>query len=369
MIRVFEPLLGKTEKKFINKSLNNGYVSSSGPSVIQFEKKWAQYCDRKYGVSVSNGTVALQLALKILNLNKGDEVIMPSNTIISCAMAAVYNDLKIVPIDCKLDDWCIDENLIEKKINNRTKAILFVNIFGHPCDIDKIKKIAKKYNLYVIEDAAESHGSKYKNKICGSFGDISTFSFYANKLITTGEGGMLVMNNKKLYQKALFYRNLCFNNSQRFKHYDLGFNFRFTNLQADLGLAQMTKIDFLIKKKIQIAKQYIYEFRNQNFFSFVNDKSWAFNTYWMFGIVIKNKKITAKSLIKKLKKFEIETRPFFFGLHKQPILKNKYIKKNNCPNTDYISKYGLYLPTGYNLDKKKIKKISKITLEIFKKLK
>ena len=266
MIRVFEPLLGKIEKKFINKSLNNGYVSSSGPSVIEFEKKWALYCDRKYGVSVSNGTVALQLALKILNLKKGDEVIMPSNTIISCAMAAVYNDLKIVPIDCKLDDWCIDENLIEKKINKRTKAILFVNIFGHPCDIDKITKIAKKYNLYVIEDAAESHGSKYKNKICGSFGHISTFSFYANKLITTGEGGMIVMNDKKFYQKALYYRNLCFNSNQRFKHYDLGFNFRFTNLQADIGLAQMTKINFLIKKKYKLQNNICMNLEIKNFF-------------------------------------------------------------------------------------------------------
>ena len=352
--------------KYIYNSINKGFVSSSGPSVQKFEKKWANYCDRKYGVSVSNGTVALQLALKLLNLKKNDEVIMPSNTIISCAMAAVYNGLKIVPIDCNLDNWCINESEIEKKISSRTKAILFVNIFGHPCDIDKLKKIAKKYKLYLIEDAAESHGSKYKKKICGSFGDISTFSFYANKLITTGEGGMLVMNDRKLYLKALYYRNLCFNTDERFKHYDLGYNFRFTNLQADLGLAQMTKIKDLIKKKIQIAKNYINEFKNQNYFTYVQNKSWAYNTYWMFGIVIKNKKISAKRFIEKLKKEKIEARPFFYGLHKQPALTKKYIINNKCPNTDYISKYGLYLPTGYNLNKKMIKKISKKTLEIFR---
>lgn len=368
MIKVFNPTIGSVEKKFICSSLQKGLISSSGPSVIEFEKKWAAYCNRKYGVSVANGTVALQLALRLLKLKKNDEIIMPSNTIISCAMAAVYNNLKIIPIDCNLENWCIDENQIEKKISKKTKAILFVNIFGHPCNIDVIKKIAKKYNLYLIEDAAESHGSKYKNQICGSFGDISTFSFYANKLITTGEGGMLLMDDNKLYKKALYFRNLCFNNHERFKHYDLGYNFRFTNLQADIGLAQMTRIKDLIKKKIIIAKTYINEFKNQNYFSLVKNKSWAYNTYWMFGIVINNKKITARRLIKILNIEGIEARPFFYGLHKQPALKNKHIINNDCPNTDYISKYGLYLPSGYNLNKNLIKKISKKILKIFKNL-
>jgi perosamine synthetase len=368
MIRVFEPLIGNLEKKYINKSIDKGFISSSGPSVGKFEDQWAKYCNRKYGVSVSNGTVALQLSLKILDLKKGDEIIMPSNTIISCAMAAVYNDLKIVPVDCNLENWCIDENLIEKKITKKTKAILFVNIFGHPCNIDKINQIAKKHNLYLIEDAAESHGSRYKNKICGSFGHISTFSFYANKLITTGEGGMLVMNDKSLYQKALFYRNLCFNNKERFKHHDLGYNFRFTNIQADVGLAQMVNIKKLIKMKLNIAKMYINEFKDQNFFNFVKNKPWAFNTYWMFGIVIKYHKITAKKFIEILKKENIEARPFFFGLHNQPVLKNKDILKHKCPNTDYISKYGLYLPTGYNLNKRIIRNISNKVLNIFKRI-
>ena len=368
MIRVFEPLLGKIEKKYLNKSLSNGFISSSSPSVEKFEKDWAQYCNRKYGISVSNGTVALQLALKILNLKDGDEVIMPSNTIISCGMAAVYNNLKIIPIDCNLENWCIDETKIEKKITKKTKAILFVNVFGHPCDIDKLKKISKKYNLFLIEDAAESHGSKYKNEICGSFGDLSTFSFYANKLITTGEGGMIVTNNKKLFERAKYFRNLCFNNKARFKHNDLGFNFRFTGIQADIGLAQMTRIKDLINKKIDIANHYIKEFNDQKYFTYVKNKSWALNTYWMFGIVIQNKKITARRFINLLKKEKIEARPFFYGLHNQPVLKKLYKSKYHCPNTDFISKYGLYLPTGYNLNKKKIKVISKKVLKLFKNL-
>lgn len=359
MIKVFQPLVGEIEKEFVNKSLNLGEISSSGPAVIEFEKKWAKYCNRKYGVSVANGTVALQLALKVLGLKKDDEIIMPSNTIISCAMAAVYNQLKIVPIDCHMENWCIDEKEIEKNISKKTKGILFVNIFGHPCNIDLLKKISKKYKLFLVEDAAESHGSKYKGRICGSFGDISTFSFYANKLITTGEGGILLTNNKSFYKKALYYRNLCFNNKNRFVHKDLGYNFRFTNIQAQIGLAQMKRIKKLIKKKLEIANYYKNEFKKQKYFDYVKDQSWAFNTYWMFGIVIKNRMITAKKLISYLYKEKIESRPFFYGLHKQPSLKNNFSKKFNCPNTDYISKYGLYLPSGYDLNEKKIKLISK----------
>ena len=366
MIRVFEPSIGELEKKFVNRSLNSGEISSSGPAVIEFERKWAKYCNRKYGVSVSNGTVALQLSLKVLGLKKNDEIIMPSNTIISCAMAAIYNQLKIVPVDCHKENWCIDESKIEKNITKKTKAILFVNIFGHPCNMDLLKKISKKYNLFLIEDAAESHGSKYKGKICGSFGDISTFSFYANKLITTGEGGMLVTNNKNFYEKAIYYRNLCFNNKNRFVHNDLGYNFRFTNIQAQIGLAQMKRIKGLIKKKLEIANYYKNEFKKQSFFNYVKDQPWAFNTYWMFGIVTNNKLITAKKLMSYLKKEKIESRPFFYGLHKQPCLDKNLSKKFNCPNTDYISKYGLYLPSGYNLNKKKIQYISRKLLNIFK---
>jgi len=179
---------------------------------------------------------------------------------------------------------------------------------------------------------------------------------------------MIVTNNKKLFDRAKYFRNLCFNNKTRFKHDDLGFNFRFTGIQADIGLAQMTRVNDLIKKKIQIADHYINEFKNQNYFNYVKNKVWAFNTYWMFGIVIQNKKITANKFINLLKKENIEARPFFYGLHNQPVLKKLYKFKHHCPNTDLISKYGLYLPTGYNLNKKKIKVISKKVLKLFKKL-
>ena len=368
MIRVSEPLVGNLEIKRVSNAIKSGYVSSSSPGVIKFEKQWAKYCGRKYGVSLTNGTVALELAIKILGLKNKDEIIMPSNTIISCAMAAVYNNLKIVPVDCHFDNWCIDENKIEKKITKRTKAILFVNIFGHPSNIDKLKKLAKKYKLYLIEDAAESHGSKYKGKKCGSFGDISTFSFYANKLITTGEGGMLLTNNKKFFEKAKYFRNLCFEKKDRFKHFNLGYNLRMSNLQAEVGIAQIKRINFFIKKKINMAKFYNKSFKNISMLQLPKTEKWAFNTFWMYGVLIKNKKVTAKYFMKELKKYGIESRPFFYGIHMQPALKGHLKHKNDLKNTEYLSKYGFYLPSGLNLTQSQLYKVKKSVFKICKKI-
>ena len=368
MIRVSEPLVGNLEIKRVSNAIKSGYVSSSSPGVIKFEKQWAKYCGRKYGVSLTNGTVALELAIKILGLKNKDEIIMPSNTIISCAMAAVYNNLKIVPVDCHFDNWCIDENKIEKKITKKTKAILFVNIFGHPSNINKLKKLAKKYKLYLIEDAAESHGSKYKGKKCGSFGDISTFSFYANKLITTGEGGMLLTNNKKFFEKAKYFRNLCFEKKDRFKHFNLGYNLRMSNLQAEVGIAQIKRINFFIKKKINMAKFYNKSFKNISMLQLPKTEKWAFNTFWMYGVLIKNKKVTAKYFMKELKKYGIESRPFFYGIHMQPALKGYLKYKNDLKNTEYLSKYGFYLPSGLNLTQSQLYKVKKSVFKICKKI-
>jgi perosamine synthetase len=367
MIPVSEPSIGKLETKYVLMALNKGEISSSGSFVEKFEKKWANYCDRQYGVAVSNGTVAIELAIRCLNLKKDDEIIMPSYTIISCAMAAIKNNLRIKFIDCDLKTWCIKPEDIEKNISKKTKAILIVNIFGHPCDMDKIIKIAKKKKLYIIEDAAESHGSKYKNKICGSFGDISTFSFYANKLITTGEGGMLLMNNKNLYEKAKYYRNLCFA-KPRFLHKNIGYNFRLTNIQAAIGIAQIRNINKFIKKKIFIADFYNKNFKNLNQIQLPFTEKWAFNTYWMYGVVIKNQKISAKKFMHELAKLDIETRPFFYGLHLQEVLKEHTNSLSRLKNTEFLSKQGFYLPSGLKLDKNKLEKIKKNFLHVYEKL-
>ena len=255
-IPVNEPLIIGNAKKYVLKCLNSGWISSEGEYVPKFESKFANYIGKKYGVSVVNGPAAIELCVETLNLKKGDEVIMPTFTIISCILPLVRKKIKPVLIDSKLDDWNMDVNQIEKKITKNTKAIMVVHTYGLSCDMDSILHLAKKYNLHVIEDAAESHGVKYKNKLCGSFGHLSIFSFYANKLITTGEGGIILTDNKKYYEKLKLLRNLGFNNKKRFKHDLLGWNYRFTNIQSALGISQLEKINKFIKIKKIIGSKY-----------------------------------------------------------------------------------------------------------------
>ena len=355
-INVSEPKLSNKAKDYVLDCLKTEWISSSGSYLETFERKWAKYCNKKYAVSVTSGTAALIVALKALNLKPGDEVIMPSFTIISCALAIIEAGGKPILADCDLDTWCIKTDEIKKKISSRTKAILVVHMFGHPVNIDEIKEIIKNKKIDIIEDAAESHGSKFKNKVVGSFGKISCFSFYVNKLITTGEGGMALTNDKGLYNKMKNLRNLAFNKRRRFSHNEIGYNYRMTNIQAAIGLSQLEKITEHIEIKRKNTLLYNKILTSYDLpISLPLEKKWAKNTFWMYGIVLKNKKITAKMLSKKLFENNIETRPLFLGMHEQPIFKKmKLFKKENYPNTEYISKYGLYLPSGLRLNKSKI---------------
>ena len=358
-INVSEPKLSNKAKDYVLDCLKTEWISSSGSYLETFEKKWAKYCNKKYAVSVTSGTAALIVALKALNLRPGDEVIMPSFTIISCALAIIEAGGKPILADCDLDTWCIKTDEIKKKISSRTKAILVVHMFGHPVNIDEIKEIIKNKKIDIIEDAAESHGSKFKNKVVGSFGKISCFSFYVNKLITTGEGGMALTNDKGLYNKMKNLRNLAFNKTRRFSHNEIGYNYRMTNIQAAIGLSQLEKITEHIEIKRKNTLLYNKILTSYDLpISLPLEKKWAKNTFWMYGIVLKNKKMTAKMLSKKLFENNIETRPLFLGMHEQPIFKRmKLFKKENYPNTEYISKYGLYLPSGLRLNKSKIELI------------
>jgi len=358
-INVSEPKLSNKAKDYVLDCLKTEWISSSGSYLETFERKWAKYCNKKYAVAVTSGTAALIVALKALNLKPGDEVIMPSFTIISCALAIIEAGGKPILADCDLDTWCIKTDEIKKKISNRTKAILVVHMFGHPVNIDEIKEIIKNKKIDIIEDAAESHGSKFKNKVVGSFGKISCFSFYVNKLITTGEGGMALTNDKGLYNKMKNLRNLAFNKTRRFSHNEIGYNYRMTNIQAAIGLSQLEKITEHIEIKRKNTLLYNKILTSYDLpISLPLEKEWAKNTFWMYGIVLKNKKITAKMLSKKLFENNIETRPLFLGMHEQPIFKKmKLFKKGNYPNTEYISKYGLYLPSGLRLNKSKIELI------------
>jgi len=350
----------------VNKALKDGWISSDGPNVKKFEEKFSKYVERKYSIAVSNGTAALEIAIKALGIKKDDEVIIPNFTIISNALAVIKQQAKPVLIDCSSDDWNIKIEDIEKKINKKTKAIIITHIYSFANDMDKILKICKKKKILIIEDAAEVLGLKYKGKKCGSFGDISTFSFYANKQITTGEGGMISVNNQKLYRKCKELRNLCFGKVNRFNHDDIGWNYRMTNIQASLGLSQIKNINKIVKKKMEIGKKYYFNLlKNKNIKILPPKNSNSKNIYWVVGIVIRNKKFLASEVAKKLKKFGIMTRPFFWPMHEQDIFKKmKLFKKSKFPNSSYIGRYGLYLPSYYKLKNNEIDYISKIVNKV-----
>ena len=353
---VSSPLITKRDINKVKETLNSGWISSDGPDIKKFEKNFSHFVNRKYSVAVSSGTAALEIAIKALGIKENDEVLIPDFTIISNALAVVRQGAKPILIDCNLKDWNIKIEDIEKKISKKTRAIIVTHIYSFPNKMDKIIKICNKYNLYIIEDAAEVLGSQYKNRMCGSFGDISTFSFYANKQITTGEGGMLSMNNPKIYEKCKSLRNLCFGKVNRFNHDDIGWNYRMTNIQGALGLSQLKNIKYVVKKKMEIGKYYYQKLNeNKNLQILPPTNEYSKNIYWVVGIVIKKNKLTAKKLAEKLEKYGIKTRPFFWPMHKQKIfLKKKVFREKNFPNSNYISKYGLYLPSSIMLKKKEI---------------
>ena len=369
-VPVNEPYFFGNEKKYLLKCIRDGFISSVGQYVKEFERKFAKRLNRKFAISVSNGTAALQLAFESLNIKKEEEVILPSFTIISCILPIIRCGAIPILIDSDPITWNMDVKKIEDKITSKTRAIVAPHIYGLPIDMDPLLKIAKKYKLKVIEDAAEVLGLKYKNKECGSFGDVSTFSFYANKHITTGEGGMIVTNNKEIYERCKSLRNICFDEKRRFVHYELGWNYRFTNLQAAVGLAQLEKLNHVIVKKRKIGKIYNKELSNiEMFYTPLDEQEYAKNIYWVYGLVLKrNSNISLSTFMKKLMKEGVETRNFFWPLHQQPILKKMgFFKKIKLPVAEYLGRNGLYLPTGLSLtvsqQKFVINKIKKITLK------
>ena len=369
-IPVNTPLISKKDALSVFKSVKSGWISSEGPNVKKFEKKISKFLNRKFGCSVSSGTAALEIAIKSLGLKKNDEVIMPSFTIISNAMAIIKSSAKPILVDIDLNTWNIKIEDIEKKINKKTRCLMLPHIYGLSNDMDKILKIVKKHKIFLIEDAAEVFGLKYKNKYCGSFGDISILSFYANKHITTGEGGMLLTNNNKLYKRFKDLRNLCFGKKKnRFNHYDIGWNYRYTNIQASLGLSQLKRINKIVQKKFEIGNYYFKHFKNiKNIIIQPNKLSYCKNIYWVFGIVIKkSSKISVGKVIKKLSAQNIGTRPFFWPMHKQDVFKKKsYYKNLKLPNSEFIAKNGFYIPSGLGLSLKELKFVKDTVINILK---
>jgi perosamine synthetase len=370
MIPVNEPLLGDRELEYVTECIKTGWISSAGRFIEAFENGWASYCGMKYGVAMSNGTTALHAAVACLGLKPGDQVIMPTFTIISCALAVIYNGCVPVLVDCDPRTWCMDISQIESKITKRTKAIMPVHIYGHPVDMDGVIELAKKYDLAIVEDAAEAHGAQYLTqrsstdpawKRCGSLGHISAFSFYANKLITTGEGGMVLTDDPVYAEKARAFRNLCFQGKQRFYHTELGYNFRMTNLQAAIGLAQLERMDDIVSKKRRIGMAYAERITGISGIQLPVEEPWAKQVYWMFGLVIDDDTgMDALMLAEKLKKMGIETRPFFLGMHEQPVFQNMGLFKNEkYPVAERLARKGLYLPSGLTINEEQIEKVIK----------
>ena len=329
-IPVNKPLITNADAKEVYNSLKTGWISSEGPNVKKFEQSFSNFIGKKYSAAVSSGSAALEIAVKSLGLKSNDEIIVPNFTIISNALPVIKLGYKIKLIDCEIYNWNMSFDKLKKSISNKTKAIIITHIYNFPFRIDLLKQFCEKKKIFLIEDAAENLGQSIHNNKCGSFGDISVFSFYANKQITTGEGGMLCTNNKKIYNKIISLRNLCFGKVNRFNHSDIGWNYRMTNMQATIGLNQLKRINSIVLRRQKIGKFYYKKLsKNKNIFIPSAKNSYSKNIYWVNAVLIINKKINldSKKTIKILNHHGIEARPFFWPMHKQNILKKKYIIK------------------------------------------
>lgn len=359
-IPVHEPDIGEEEIASVVAALRRGEISGSfGKAIPEFEEKFAAYCGCKYGVSVTSGTTALQLAVSAAEIGQGDEVLMSASTNIATALAAYHNNAVSVGVDSEPDTWNIDPDLIESLVTPRSRAIIPVHLFGHPARMDKIMDIARRHNLIVIEDCAESHGATWKGKITGGFGDMGCFSFYVNKVITTGEGGMVVTNDAKLAERLRLLRNLAFT-KPRFLHELPGYNFRMTGYQAAMGLAQFARIDHIIAQKRRVAHTYNRLLKDVPGLQLPIELPEARNVYWMYAITVRPEfGITRDQLAQTLAAQGIESRTFFCPMNRQPFLKRQAgFREIPCPVADRIWESGLYLPSANRLDEPAIAHIA-----------
>lgn len=369
MISVCEPVLDGNEARYVMDCLQSNWISSNGNYNRLFEESMAQYIGSQYAVSCSSCTTALHLALLAAGIGPGDEVIIPSFTLIVSANTVLQTGATPVLVDVDPKTWCIDPTLIEEKISPRTRAIMVVHMYGHPCDMPEILRIAQKYDLKVIEDCAESHGAEINGQRTGSFGDLSCFSFYGNKIVTTGEGGMVLCDDAAYAERLSLLRNQGFQ-QPRFVHEVMGFNYRLTNIQAAIGLAQMEKIEEKIAKKRLIARLYNEFLSGQDDFDLPYEAPGYLNVYWMYGIVLKGK-MTAKKewVMGYLKEKGIETRSFFCPMHLQPVFQQGEHTithpsfRQKYPVSENLWRNGLYLPSGLNLDREQVKQVCETLLE------
>lgn len=367
MIPVNEPLLDGNEKKYLLECIDTGWISSEGPFVERFEQAFARRVGRRHAVAAANGTAALDIAVEALAIGPGDEVILPTFTIISCIHQIVRAGATPVLVDSDPLSWNMDVEQVAAKITPRTKAIMAVHIYGLPVDMDPLLALADRHGLKLIEDASQMLGQTYKDKPCGSFGDISTFSFYPNKHITTGEGGMMATDDEELAERARSLRNLCFQPGKRFVHEHLGWNYRMTNLQAALGLAQLERLDEFVARKRFVGRRYRELLKDVPGLQLpLTETEFAENIYWVFGLVLdRTLAIDAASAMKRLSLNGVATRPFFWPMHRQPVLLNKgWFEQENYPVAENLAEQGFYLPSGLALSEGQMEQVADRVIRI-----
>ena len=358
MYRVSEPVIGEEEIEAVVAALRRGEISGTfGKAIVEFEQEFAAYCGCKFGVATTSGTTALHLAVAAADIKPGDEILMSASTNIATALAAIHNGAIPVPVDSEEVTWNLNLDLVESLITPRTRAIIPVHLYGHPVDMERLMNIARRHKLIVIEDAAEAHGALCRGKKTGGFGDMGCFSFYANKIITTGEGGMVVTNSEALAARLRLLRNMGFT-KPRFRHEVAGYNFRMTGYQAAMGLAQLRKIEHIISEKRRVAKTYTRYLRDIPDLQLPAELPWAFNVYWMYAVVVNHEfGRTRDELMSDLG--DIETRTFFCPMNQQPALQGlPGFRTVPCPVAERLWGTGLYLPSSWTLTEENIEEIT-----------
>jgi perosamine synthetase len=375
MIPVNEPWLQEEDLQSLVACFRSGWISSAGPQLDEFENKWAAYCGVRHGIAVSNGTTALEVAVEAVGIGPGDEVIMPSFTIISCASAVVRTGGIPVLVDCDPLTFCMNVAEVEARVTPRTKAIMAVHMYGHPVDMDAILRVARKHGLKVIEDAAEVHGAEYLSargsadarwQRCGGMGDIATFSFFANKLITTGEGGMVVTHDDALAARSRSLRNLCFQPRRRFLHDEMGHQFRMTSLQAAVGLRQIDRMPAIMERKRWAATEYRRRLGGISSLQLPFQHDWARAVYWVHSLLLSDDvPFDAAEMAKRLAALGVETRPFFLGMHEQPVFhKRGLFNGESYPVSERIARRGLYVPSGLAITLEQIDAVSQAVKQV-----
>ncbi|MEX1019506.1 MAG: DegT/DnrJ/EryC1/StrS family aminotransferase [Litorilinea sp.] len=361
VIPVCEPALTGNEMKYVQQAVETNWISSAGSFIREFEAQFAAACGTRYGIACANGTVAMHLALATLGLEPGDEVILPTFTMIATINAVTYCGATPVLVDSEPEYWQMDVEQVAAKITPRTKAIIPVHIYGHPVDMDPLMELARQHGITVIEDAAEAHGAEYKGRRCGGLGDAAGFSFYGNKIITTGEGGMITTDNRELARLAWNLRDHAFSTERHFWHKHIGFNYRMTNLQAAVGLAQVEQLDTFVESRRNNAREYICRLHGIPGIRPPAQAEWAKNVYWMFGILVDRAEygLSRDELRTALAEHGIETRTFFIPMHCQPVYWQQFYGER-YPVAEQLCRDGLYLPSASSLNLSELEYVAEV---------